>query len=406
MSRVVVAAVLVGGLALAGCEPGHDAAAPTRSPATAAATSSDGATAGAPGGAPRPGATATQQGASGRAACMKPYALGNLSRNVTAISGRRSAMAGQVEGVVVQAGWDQLEPGTPGRYDTSVLDRQIAVARQNGLTVRLRVTAGTSAPGYVKALGGAPIPFYDHQQRRTSTIGRFWRTDYQARWQALMSYLATRYDTDPTVREVNISGTGTVSSETMLTMGSDVIPGSRTTNGQRLLDAGATEAQRRAALMADIAFMQRTWAHTHTVLFSSPYVPLEAHPRTSLATTEQIIRQTYEADPGATVFGHTGAAESTFAGRTHPAVLAMYQFLIAQHYPFMAQTQSYGGGAKNLGVGDLGSVMTWLASHGAYSIELPAGWQTDRSALTVMSATNAAMDRSTTAAFAAYSPGC
>jgi hypothetical protein len=337
---------------------------------------------------------------------MKPYALGNQSRNMGGIAGAQSLLASRVEGMVVQADWRDLEPGTPGRYDTTAIDKQIAYAKANGLTTRLRVTAGTLALDYVKKLGGAPIRFYDHQQRTVTTIGRFWRTDYQARWQALMTYLASRYDTSNTVREVNISGTGTISSETMLTMGNDRIPGSSTTNARLLVAAGATEAQRRAALMADIAFMQRTWKHTHTVLFAAPYVPLEVAPRVSLATTEAIVRSTYNADPGATVFGHTGASETTFKGQTHPNVLQMYRFFIANHYPFMAQTQAYSGGAKNLGVGNLGYVMTWLANHGAYSVELPSGWQSDPGALSVMNATNATMTRSSTAAFARFSAGC
>ncbi len=415
---IVVAAVLAGSLAIAGCEPGQDNAAPTPATSTTAPTPTLRPTESTPTTTPTPATTSTPRSSTTAkpspsrtspkmaAACMKPFALGNQSRNMGAISGRKSIMATKVAGMVVQADWNQLEPGTPGRYDTSVIDKQIAYAKDNGLTVRLRVTAGTFAPDYVKKIGGAPIPFYDHQAKRATTIGRFWRTDYQARWQALMSYLASRYDSNDTVREVNISGTGTISSETMLTMGNDTLPGSSRTNAQRLISAGATEAQRRAALMGDIAFMQKTWRHTHTVLFVHPYVPLEVKPRVSLSTAEAIVTSTYDADPGATVFGHTGASEATFKGQTHPNVLAMYKFFIAKGYPFMAQTQAYSGGAKNEGVGDLSYVMTWLADRGAYSIELPSGWQTDGKALSVMTSTTNRMGRSSTTAAATFAAGC
>ncbi len=409
MPRAIpVAALLIGTLAIAACEPAQDDAAPAPAHSPTAPTPTE----------PTPSTTATATPAArgtpapssatpaAEAACMKPFALGNQSRSMGAISGRTSIMATRVAGMVVQADWNELEPGTPGRYDTSVLDKQIAYARDHGLTVRIRITAGTFAPTYVKKIGGAPIPFYDHQARQVTTIGRFWRTDYQSRWQALMSYLAARYDTSPTVREVNISGTGTISSEEMLTMGNDRIPGSATTNAQRLIAAGASEAQRRAALMADIAFMQETWKHTHTVLFAHPYVPLEPKPKVSLATTEAIVTSTYDADPGATVFGHTGASESTFKGRTHPNALAMYRFFIAKGYPFMAQTQAYSGGAKNEGVGDLSYVMTWLADRGASSIELPSGWQTDPKALSVLATTTSRMSRSSAAASAKFRSGC
>ena len=247
------------------------------------------------------------------------------------------------------------------------------------------------APDYVKKIGGTPIPFYDHQAGADTTIGRFWTTAYQARWQALMTHLAGRYDTNAVVREVNIGGTGTISAETMLTMGGDTITGSTITNNARMVAAGATEAARRSALMNDITFMQRTWAHTHTTLFCHPYVTLEPKAKTSLSITEEIVAAAYQSDPGATVFGHTGASELTFKGQTHSAVLDMYEFFIANGYPFMAQTQAYSGGAKNEGVGDLSYVITWLAAHGAYSTELPSGWQYDGGALRVMPGTTRRM---------------
>ncbi len=326
---------------------------------------------------------------------MKPYLAGNGSRGLGALSALASPATAGVESVVVCANWSDIEP-SKDVYTTSSVDQALSAAAAKGVKVRLRVLAGTNAPAYVKAIGGAPIPFYDHQARAARTIGRFWTTAYQARWQALMTVLATRYDNDSRVGEVNISGTGTISAEVMLTMGADTLPGSTVTNNARMLAAGATEPARRAALTNDIAFMQRLWAHTHTTLFSHPYVPLSPSPRNSLATTEQIVTAAYNADPGATVFGHTGASQALLSGTAHPTTLQMYEFFIAHHYPFMAQTQAYSGGAKNEGVGDLSYVLTWLAAHGAYSTELPSGWQSDTAALEVLPDTTRQMETSAT----------
>jgi len=326
---------------------------------------------------------------------LKPYAEGNGSRSLSTYNKAPAADQPAIGVVVVSVNWSQLE-STKGTYTTAPIDSQIAAAAAKGLGVRLRVIAGTQAPAYVKSIGGTPIPFYDHQAVATTTIGRFWRTDYQARWQALMTYLAGKYDTNPTVREVNISGTGLISAEPMLTMGNDTIPGSSITNNARLVAAGATEAARRAALDNDITFMEKTWVHTHLTLFCHPYVTIEPSPKKSLATTEAIVSSTYKADPGHVVFGHTGASSTTFQGGAHDQTLEMYNFFIANHYPFMAQTQAYGGGAKNEGVGDLAYVMTWLADHGAYSTELPAGWQNDATALKALAPTTAEMIASAT----------
>ncbi len=321
---------------------------------------------------------------------MKPPVLGNASRGLAAISGKTAALSARVNAAVVGVDWRSVET-SQGVYNDSVIDAQISSAQSKGLTVRLRVIAGTMAPDYVKAIGGPPIPFADHQSRTDTTIGRFWTSGYQARWQALMTHLAARYDTNPVLREVNISGTGVISAETMLTMGNDAVSGSTVTNNDNLLAAGATESARRAALMNDIAFMQRTWTHTHTTLFCSPYVTLDPKPKSSLSTTEDIVAAAYAADPGATVFGHTGASEQMLKGLTHTAVLDMYEFFITNGYPFMAQTQAYSGGAKNEGVGDLSYVITWLAAHGAFSTELPSGWQYDGGALRVMPGTTRRM---------------
>ncbi len=340
--------------------------------------------------------TTTSAHAGTSAPTMKAYVGGNGSRGMGAVRGWASPATIGVGSVVVTANWSDLEP-TRGAYNTTSIDKALSSAAAKGLRVRLRVIAGTQAPNYVKRIGGSQIPFYDHQGRAATTIGRFWTTAYQRRWQKLMTHLATKYDNDQRVRAVNIAGTATVSAEVMLTMGNDTLPGSTITNNSRLLAAGATETARRAALMNDIGFMQRVWVHTHTTLFAHPYVTISPSPKRSVTTTEQIITAAYNAKPGATVFGHTGASESTFNGTRHANALKLYNFFVAKHYPFMAQTQSYSGGAKNQGVGDLAYVLTWLASHGAYSTELPSGWQNDADALRVLPNTSRSMTASTTA---------
>ncbi len=337
------------------------------------------------------------------ATAMKPFAAGNNTRGFATLRSFASATAVGVTSGVVDVPWSAIEPAQ-GAYTTAPIDAELATARANGIAVRLRVIAGTQAPTYAKQIGGAPIPFYDHQARAATTIGRFWTTAYQARWQALQRYLAAKYDGDRLVREVNIAGTGAISAEVMLTMGNDTIPGSTITNNSRLLAAGATETARRAALMNDITFMQNTWTHTHTTLFCHPYVSLAPSPKVDLTTTEQIVEAAYRSKPGATVFGHTGAAESTFRGTTHGTVLDMYLFFVAHHYPYMAQTQTYGGGAKNDGVGDLGYVVSWLATHGAYSTELPKGWENDAATLRILPGTTRRMIASATSGAGTATP--
>ncbi len=116
------------------------------------------------------------------------------------------AKPGVFSAVVVNVTWAELQPNAT-TLDTSALDFALAtIQRYNDthpaapLGVKLRVWAASSAPGWAKSLGGAPIEI-GHQQGKIS-IGRFWSKPYRLAWQALQHALAEKYDGNPLVREV------------------------------------------------------------------------------------------------------------------------------------------------------------------------------------------------------------
>ena len=102
------------------------------------------------------------------------------------------AEPGVFNGVVINIGWDALQP-TPTTLDTSTIDQALAaVAAYNAkypktpLGVRLNVEASLLAPGWVKTMDGPAVVTLDQPNGNAPptifTIGRFWNADYQLAW--------------------------------------------------------------------------------------------------------------------------------------------------------------------------------------------------------------------------------
>lgn len=190
----------------------------------------------------------------------------------------------------------------------------IAWAQANNKVLRLRVIPGVASPDYVKQIGGKPIEIWDHQRMKVATVGRFWTKNYQDRWQALQKALAEKYDKNPFLGEVNISGMGIISAEPFLVMQKHVVPGQTFTNGEKYKAAGMTESLRRSALTADIAFMQDTWRYTRSTLWVHPYQAFNNEAPSGLGPAKDISLWAFNRRPGQTSFGHTGANKGVVDG--------------------------------------------------------------------------------------------
>lgn len=173
-------------------------------------------------------------------------ALANAASTVKPGFGVKAPLAGLLDragpadkpylsGFVLRVRWADIEP-QPGRVDLSRIRAGLRFAAKHGKRVVLRVTAGVDAPAWAQRLGGAPLPFFDHSQGRWLTLGRFWRPDYRREWGRLQAQLATAFDADPTLAQVNVCGTGEISCEVMLIFGADA----HGRNGRTLIAAGYT----------------------------------------------------------------------------------------------------------------------------------------------------------------------
>ncbi len=123
-----------------------------------------------------------------------------------------------VDGIVVQLEWASLQPNSPLRageraaLDTTWIERAIddietwnSVPGNNKLGIKLRVFAGIYTPQWVKnEAGSSTLDF-----KGSSFDGdfpHFWKTAFQTRFKELHHELAAKYDSEPLIKEVSISG--------------------------------------------------------------------------------------------------------------------------------------------------------------------------------------------------------
>src|SRR5712692_6808847 len=129
---------------------------------------------------------------------------------------------GQMGGFVVNAFWSDLQPA---ENDPIAANNAIdsAIARAQGLEasgahigIKVRFYAGIDAPQWAKNLGGGPVTIYDPTAGRGGTVGRFWTPQFGAAYDAVWQQLATKYDSVPEIRQIEVDRCGTVFTESLV----------------------------------------------------------------------------------------------------------------------------------------------------------------------------------------------
>lgn len=144
------------------------------------------------------------------------YALGNTERAVPAVILENR----YVDGVALRYSWDQLEP-RDGQFDWSRVDSDIAEAARYGKKVSFSVKAGIGTPDWVYAAGAADFEFsaaraWDPSNCLKLRIPIPWDPVFLAKWQAFVREFGRRYNPNPTVALVKITGLNSVAAETNL----------------------------------------------------------------------------------------------------------------------------------------------------------------------------------------------
>jgi hypothetical protein len=185
------------------------------------------------------------------------------------------AKPGVFSAVVLNLTWAQLQPDEKS-LDTSAIDAALAtVERYNEtrpdllLSVKLRIWAASSAPDWVKSLGGAPIQIGHHA--REISIGRFWSAPYRLAWRSLQFALAEKYDGNPLVREVANTSCTSQTDEPLN------LPGAPADIG-KLLAAGYTDKAFDSCIGESSADYPR-WMTTRVEFAFNPYRRIQSgHP--------------------------------------------------------------------------------------------------------------------------------
>ena len=141
-----------------------------------------------------------------------------------------------VSGLSVRVSWAALEP-SPGVYDWRRIDDAIARARAAGKLAMIRILAGIYTPDWVLAqvptltFSGADCYNAATTYPSQVTMPIPWNATFLSLWTRLVGALGARYDGNPTLYSMQMSGGGFIGEMTLPT---DV---------QKWLDAGYTDAK-------------------------------------------------------------------------------------------------------------------------------------------------------------------
>lgn len=117
-----------------------------------------------------------------------------------------------VDGTLLRPRWREIEP-SPGKYDWSVLDAEIAKVKKAGKLYTLGIVGGPSTPEWVFKQKGVkafeysfhnPHAMRDRSQPQIMPIP--WDAAYLRLWQDLIAEAGKRYGDDPSLYLVHITG--------------------------------------------------------------------------------------------------------------------------------------------------------------------------------------------------------
>jgi hypothetical protein len=188
---------------------------------------------------------------------------------------------------VILVTWNQLQPTGPTSFDTSAIDTALAnITAYNSthashpLVGKLRVFAGINTPAWAMNLDGPPVTGTINGV--TASFPRYWTANYTSAWTNLQNLLAARYDTNPLIGEVAVSGCSSTTAEPFIhAFGTTVTP--------LIQAAGYTDAQYMTCL-SSMATQYAAWTHTPLDYTFNTFTALDSgNPVSNSAFTLQVM---------------------------------------------------------------------------------------------------------------------
>ncbi len=210
-----------------------------------------------PTGSTGPSVTPTPSGSTSPTPSPAPNSIVDIFSVGTAPTKITAALANPyVTGISQRFGWAAIEP-VSGEYRWTAIDNAIAQARGAGKLAMIRVTAGIFSPAWVDqrvATLTFSNAFLYNPAAYTSQVAMPvpWDTTYLSLWKRFITAFGQRYDGNPTIYSVQMTGGGFIGEMTLPT---DV---------SQWLSAGYTDAKYIAAWDDIIAAYRTALPNTHT----------------------------------------------------------------------------------------------------------------------------------------------
>lgn len=279
----------------------------------------------------------------------------------------KAGFPGVVRNYVVTTSWASLQPQSGGPIvHPNDIDRAIAIARERGMGLKLRVRAGIDAPDWAKRIGGDPVMFNytsvttKHAGQVAGTVGHFWLPQFGVAYADLQNKLAGLYDDVPEVRSVVVTRCQTIFSETYLRNTRDPRA------AHRLTAAGFTRAQDDNC-HAEQILAHRVWQHTRSEVAFNPYQAIQSNGSVKQDVAYTVSQMDYcrEILGPRCILANYSISAARPDGKAYAEVYAHMEKLGA---PIAFQTATL---AK---IGNWQKTLQWAISSGSSSVELPTGY--------------------------------
>jgi hypothetical protein len=116
-----------------------------------------------------------------------------------------------VDGFRYRMTWKAIQPTSAGVYKWTQLDAQLAIAAQAGKKLGISISAGLATPAWVYTT--APVVYKYHMQEINPLTGLSvgdqplpWDTAYQSKWASFVAAFGARYNNNPNVSYIVLSG--------------------------------------------------------------------------------------------------------------------------------------------------------------------------------------------------------
>ena len=296
-----------------------------------------------------------------RAQTLKPVSAGLIDRQGFPDLDARIT----INTFVVRVKWTELQPSSFGEIladnpiQKAIDDVEHSPIADNA-QIKVRVLAGDDAPLWAKTIAGAPVTLVNNADENGDevTVGRFWKSAYQAAYADLQSKLAAKYDSEPLIADVTISGCMTVFAEPMIRQTGNA------QNRENLLKAEYTKAD---DLICQTAAIQAhdAWKLTHSSLAANPYqfVNPNGSPGSSVPDALAILDDCRRILGARCVLENNSLRQEYISGSGNYQTL--YAGMLQRGGPIVFQT------ATADKVGNLPAVLDWAVLKKVAAIELP-----------------------------------